>query len=173
MADRPQEDRSAERLHPNHARHVLPLSAMPARKRILVVGCGAIGGIFAAALTRVSDLVAYDNNVEHVNAIREHGLYILGADERTVPLAAVADANALAGSFDAILLLIKSKATGAVVEQLQPLLASRPLLVTLQNGMGNAEVLLTKTDSPIARGVTMDAGRYVEAGCVEHLIRGG
>lgn len=47
-----------------------------------------------------------------------------------------------------------------------------PVLVTLQNGMGNSEVLLAATRSPVARGVTMKAGRYVEPGCVEHLIHG-
>ena len=43
--------------------------------------------------------------------------------------------------------------------------------MTLQNGMGNAEVLL-ETSSPVARGVTMNAGRYVGPGCIESLIEG-
>ena len=46
------------------------------------------------------------------------------------------------------------------------------MLVTLQNGMGNAEVLLGVPDAVVVRGVTMNAGRYVEPGCVENLIEG-
>lgn len=142
-------------------------------RRILVVGCGAMGGIFAALLAGVADVVAYDANREHVGAIRTHGLRLTGPTARVQPLAATAEAAELAGQrFDAVLFLIKSSATAAALAQLQPVLASRPLLVTLQNGMGNAEALLAVADLAVARGVTTDAGRYVGPGCVEHLIRG-
>ena len=46
------------------------------------------------------------------------------------------------------------------------------MLVTLQNGMGNAEVLLSDARACVIRGVTMNAGRYVEPGCIERLIEG-
>ena len=142
-------------------------------RRILVVGCGAIGGLFAAAFARVSDVVGYDTNLDHVRAVSQHGLRIIDAGgERVVPLTVVADATALAARrFDAVLFLTKSKATGQAVAQLKPVLAERPLLVTLQNGMGNSDVLLAVPGCVVARGVTMDAGRYVGPGCVEHLLR--
>ena len=38
--------------------------------------------------------------------------------------------------------------------------------------MGNAEALLSVPNAIVLRGVTMNAGRYVEAGCVESLIEG-
>lgn len=146
---------------------------MPASRRILVVGCGAIGGIFAAALASVAEVVAYDANAEHVDAIRERGLRVTGASERVARLAATADAATLAGRrFDALLFLIKSSATVRALEQLRPTLADRPQLVTLQNGMGNSEALLAVADAPVARGVTMEAGRYAGPGHVEHVIRG-
>lgn len=146
---------------------------MPDLRRILIVGCGAIGGIFAASLAAVADVVAYDANREHVRAIRDHGLRLSGATQRVQPLVAVADpAELFERRFDAILFLIKSSATAGALAQLQPVLAHRPLLVTLQNGMGNAEVLLGLPDVAVARGVTTDAGRYVGPGSVEHLIRG-
>lgn len=146
---------------------------MAASRQILVVGCGAIGGIFAAALSAVADVMAYDANAEHVRAIRERGLQVTGASERLARLAATADAAELASRrFDAFLFLIKSSATARALEQLRPALGGHPLLVTLQNGMGNSEVLLGVADVPVARGVTTDAGRYVEPGRVEHVIRG-
>jgi 2-dehydropantoate 2-reductase len=74
--------------------------------------------------------------------------------------------------FDAVIFLIKSKMTAAALAQLRPVLAGNPALVTLQNGMGNAEVLLSVPDAVVIRGVTMNAGRYVEPGCVESLIEG-
>jgi len=33
---------------------------------ILIVGCGAIGGLFAAALSSVAKVTALDANAEHV-----------------------------------------------------------------------------------------------------------
>lgn len=146
---------------------------MPDTRRILVVGCGAIGGIFAASLAGVADVVAYDANREHVRAIRENGLRVTGATPCVQRLAAVSDAAELpAEPFDAVLFLIKSSATAQALAQLRAVLDARPLLVTLQNGMGNAEVLLGIAGAPVARGVTTDAGRYAGPGHVEHLIRG-
>ena len=75
-------------------------------------------------------------------------------------------------AFDAVIFLTKSKMTAAALAQLRPVLAGNPVLVTLQNGMGNAEVLLSVPDAVVIRGVTMNAGRYVEPGCVESLIEG-
>jgi 2-dehydropantoate 2-reductase len=145
---------------------------MAGSRRILVVGCGAIGGIFAAALSGVAEAVAYDANQDHVRAIGDRGLRVSGATERLARLAATSEAAELAGRFDALLFLIKSSATAAALRQLKAVLAHHPLLVTLQNGMGNSEALLAVPDCLVARGVTTDAGRYVGTGHVEHLIPG-
>ena len=145
---------------------------MARSRRILIVGCGAIGGIFAASLAYVAEIVAYDANEAHVRAIRERGLRVSGAAERLARIAATASAAELAGRFDALFFLIKSSATASALRQLNAVMAGRPLLVTLQNGMGNTEALLSAGDCPVARGVTTDAGRYAGPGHVEHLIRG-
>ncbi|MGE5164266.1 MAG: ketopantoate reductase family protein [Sphingobacteriales bacterium] len=140
---------------------------------ILIVGCGAIGGLFASALATVADVTAYDANDEHVRAIAAQGLRVIGKNPRTARLHATSDAAALAGaSFDAVIFLIKSKATGDALAHLRSALAGNPMLVTLQNGMGNAELLLGVPNATVVRGVTMNASRYVEPGCVENLIEG-
>jgi 2-dehydropantoate 2-reductase len=146
---------------------------MQERKSILIVGCGAIGGLFAAALDGVAQVVAYDTNAEHMLAIRENGLRVTGATARVARIRAEDNVAALAGtSFDAVFFLTKSKATPGALRALRPLLHARTVLVTLQNGMGNSEVLLECGANPVARGVCMDAGRYVGPGCVEHTIHG-
>jgi 2-dehydropantoate 2-reductase len=142
------------------------------KRNVLVVGCGAMGGIFAAALAPVCRLVAYDTNVDHVRAIQANGLHVAGANERTVRFTAVSDAAELAAPFDAVLFFTKSGATAGALDGLRRKLSGRPLLVTLQNGMGNSETLLAIPDVPVARGVTMHAGRYLGPGRVEHLISG-
>ncbi len=141
--------------------------------QILIVGCGAIGGLFAAALSSVAKVSAFDANAEHVTAINARGLRVAGKSPRTVRIDAAGDPAELKGTaFDAVIFLIKSKMTAAALAQLRPVLAGNPLLVTLQHGMGNAEVLLSVPNATVARGATMNAGRYVEPGCVECLIEG-
>ncbi|MBV8534750.1 MAG: hypothetical protein JO128_04100, partial [Alphaproteobacteria bacterium] len=123
---------------------------MTEQRRILVVGCGAIGGIFAGALAAVADVVAYDANEDHVRAIRERGLRVSGASERLARIAATTNPAELGGRFDALLFLIKSSATASALHQLNTVVAARPLLVTLQNGMGNTEALLVAGACPVA-----------------------
>lgn len=140
---------------------------------ILIVGCGAIGGLFAAALSEITKVTAYDANADHVAAIERDGLRITGKTPRLARIAAVSDAAALQGvAFDAVIFLIKSKFTAQALAQLQPRLGGKPMLVTLQNGMGNTEVLLSSPAATVVRGVTMNAGRYIGPGEIENLIEG-
>jgi 2-dehydropantoate 2-reductase len=132
-----------------------------------------MGGLFAAALSSVAKVTVFDANAEHVKAINAQGLRIIGKNQRTAHVDATADPDVLKGStFGAVIFLIKSKMTAAALALLRPVLAGSPTLVTLQNGMGNAELLLAESGRTVIRGVTMNAGRYVEPGCVESLIEG-
>ena len=141
--------------------------------KILIVGCGAIGGLFATALSKAADVTGFDANAEHVAAVKRDGLRVTGKSPRVARFAITGNVDDLRGkNFDAIFFLIKSKATAAVLAQLRPVLAGNPVLVTVQNGMGNAEVLLDVPGAIVARGATMNAGRYVEPGVVENLIEG-
>jgi 2-dehydropantoate 2-reductase len=140
---------------------------------ILIVGCGAIGGLFASALAAVAKVSAYDTNAEHVCAINAQGLRVIGKNPRVARIVATDDATTLKNiTFDAVMFFTKSKTTANALAQLRPPLAGNPMLVTLQNGMGNAEVLLGVPGAIVVRGVTMNAGRFVEPGCVENLIEG-
>jgi len=141
-------------------------------KRILVAGVGGIGGVVAARLAGQAQVVGLDIHEAHARSISEYGLAIEGASCLRAQFPCLSHAaDLLQAPFDAIVFLVKSGATAAVLHDLRPHLASRPLLVTLQNGMGNAE-LLAATGAPVARGATMSAGRLVAPGQVEHLVRG-
>jgi 2-dehydropantoate 2-reductase len=147
---------------------------MDGARSILMVGCGAMGGIFAERLSHVAPVTAYDTDAEHVAAIRADGLRVTaGGEERTGRLEAVADPAELAGRrFDAAVFLVKSGATAEALRRIRPVLHESTVLLTLQNGTGNAEQLVRVPDATVARGVTLDAGRYLGPGRVEHLIRG-
>src|SRR5260221_3417406 len=146
---------------------------MAERRRILIVGAGAIGGLYAAYLAKVADVAVLDPNRAHVDAIRKDGLKLSGRTESATKLAAFASAAEMGKHrFDAAIILVKSQATEAAFESIRPALEGRPVLVTFQNGMGNEELLMGLTDLDVAHGVSFEAARYDGPGGVHHLIHG-
>ncbi|HEY6722214.1 MAG TPA: 2-dehydropantoate 2-reductase, partial [Burkholderiales bacterium] len=142
-------------------------------KHILIVGAGAIGGLYAGYLAKVADLTVLDTNRAHVDAIRSRGLELTGRTESETKLAAFEDAKEMGPRrFDAVVFLVKSQATEAAFHSVRPVLEGRPVLVTFQNGMGNEEVLMGLCDLDIAHGVSFEAARYDGPGRVHHLVHG-
>src|SRR5439155_20285750 len=146
---------------------------MTERKHILVVGGGAIGGLYAAYLAKVADVAVLDTNRAHVQAIRQNGLRLTGCTESVTKLAGFTSAAEMGKRrFDAAIILVKSQATEAAFAAIRPALEGRPVLVTLQNGMGNEELLARISDLEVAHGVSFEAARYDGPGRVHHLIHG-
>ncbi|MSQ71482.1 MAG: ketopantoate reductase family protein [Betaproteobacteria bacterium] len=142
-------------------------------RSILVVGCGAIGGIYAAHLSRGADVVALDTNAEHVAAINREGLRLSGCTEMVARIPAITVPAAVASRrFDAVIMLVKAMLTESVFRALKPHLSGQPLMVTLQNGMGAAETLERLCDWDVAHGFSMEAGRYLGPGEIRHFIHG-
>lgn len=142
-------------------------------RSILVVGCGAIGGIFAAYLARSAEVVALDANAAHVAAINRDGLKLTGSSQMVARMSAISDpSEAARHRFDAVIILVKSMLTESVFRTLKPHLSGRPVVVTLQNGMGNAETLERLCDWDVAHGFSMEAGRCVGPGEVVHYLHG-
>jgi len=146
---------------------------MAEHKHILIVGAGAIGGLYAAYLAKVAYVAVLDTNPAHVDAIRRHGLALTGCTESVTKLAAFAHAAEMGKrKFDAVIVLVKSQTTEAAFRSFHPVLEGRPVLVTFQNGMGNEEQLMGLTDLDVAHGVSFEAARYEGPGRVHHLVHG-
>jgi 2-dehydropantoate 2-reductase len=143
------------------------------KKHILVVGAGAIGGLYAAYLAKVAEVVAFDTNPAHVEAIRRHGLILTGRTESVAKLPAFAHAAEVGmRRFDAVIILVKTQATEAAYHAIHPVLEGAPLIVTFQNGMGNEELLMRLTRLDVAHGVSFEAARYEGPGRIHHLVHG-
>src|SRR5712672_2533152 len=146
---------------------------MTERRHILIVGAGAIGGLYAAALAKAADVAVLDTNRAHVQAIRQNGLRLTGCTESVTKLEAFASAAEMGKRrFGAAIILVKSQATEAAFESIRPGLEGRPLLATFQNGMGNEELLMRLMDLDVAHGVSFEAARYDGPGRVHHLVHG-
>jgi 2-dehydropantoate 2-reductase len=139
--------------------------------RICVVGCGAVGSLFAANLAQLDDVEvwAYDLDSEHVRAINERGLRLSGAGEVVARVRATSDAAELPPC-DFGLVATKSMHTAAAVRATAHAFAAGAVC-SVQNGVGNEEAIAEHVERVI-RGTTFPAGRVVEPGHVAWDVKG-
>ncbi|HEU4450475.1 MAG TPA: 2-dehydropantoate 2-reductase [Gaiellaceae bacterium] len=139
--------------------------------RVCVVGCGAVGSLFAASLAQLEDVEvwAYDLAEDHVRAMREHGLRVSGAGELVGRVSATTDASELPPC-DFGIVATKSMHTGAALAAAAHALAGGAVC-SVQNGLGNEEAIAEHVPRVI-RGTTFPAGRIVEPGHVHWDVKG-
>jgi 2-dehydropantoate 2-reductase len=139
--------------------------------RVTIVGCGAVGSLFAANLAQLDDVEvwAFDLDREHVAAINQHGLRLSGAGEVVGKLNATTDAAELPPS-DFGIVATKCMHTAAAIEATAAAFAAGAVC-SVQNGVGNEEVLAQHVEHVI-RGTTFPAGRVVEPGHVQWDVKG-
>jgi 2-dehydropantoate 2-reductase len=140
--------------------------------RICVVGCGAVGSLFAANLARLDDVEvwAYDLNELHVNAINEQGLRLTGAgDVHSRQIRATARAGELP-QCDFGIVATKAMHTGPAAEATAHAFANGAV-ASVQNGVGNEEAIAQHVERVI-RGTTFPAGKILEPGVVQWDVKG-
>ncbi|HTO26096.1 MAG TPA: 2-dehydropantoate 2-reductase [Gaiellaceae bacterium] len=139
--------------------------------RVCIVGCGAVGSLFAAALAQLDDVEvwAYDASQPHVDAINANGLTLSGAGDVHATLRATTDAAELPPC-DFGIVATKAMHTGAAIEATAHAFAAG-CVATVQNGIGNEEVLAKHVERVI-RGTTFPAGKIIEPGRVQWDVKG-
>lgn len=140
--------------------------------KVCVVGCGAIGSLFAAHLARVDgvEVYAFDVWKDHVKAINERGLRISGAAEFTAKVRATTNVHEIPRC-DYGIVATKSLHTKAAIEQTAHLFDEHSAVCSIQNGVGNEEILAQHVKYVI-RGTTFPAGHVIEPGQVGYDISG-
>jgi 2-dehydropantoate 2-reductase len=139
--------------------------------RICVVGCGAVGSLFAANLAQLDDVEvwAYDLDLNHVDAINERGLRLSGAGELVGQLRATTEPGELPAC-DFGIVATKAMHTSSAIEAAAGALESAAV-ASVQNGVGNEEAIAEHVEKVI-RGTTFPAGRVVEPGHVQWDVKG-
>jgi 2-dehydropantoate 2-reductase len=109
--------------------------------RIGVVGSGAIGSYYGGKLAAAGQDVHFLMRGD-LSEIRQHGLHIVGDGEdlRIQPINCYNSTGEM-GPCDLVLIALKTISNSVLPELLPPLLHERTLLLTLQNGLGNEELL--------------------------------
>jgi 2-dehydropantoate 2-reductase len=139
--------------------------------RVCVVGCGAVGPLFAASLAQLDDVEvwAYDLDAEHVRAIAEHGLRLSGAGELVGRPHATTDASELPPC-ELGIVATKSMHTDAAIGAAAHAFVNGAVC-SVQNGIGNEETIAEHVPRVI-RGTTFPAGRIVAPGHVQWDVKG-
>jgi 2-dehydropantoate 2-reductase len=139
--------------------------------RVCIVGCGAVGSIFAANLAQLDDVEvwAYDLAQQHVDAINANGLRLSGAGEVVGSVRATSDAGELPAC-DFGIVATKAMHTEPAIAATAHAFADGAVC-SVQNGIGNEETLAGRV-SRVIRGTTFPAGRIVEPGHVQWDVKG-
>lgn len=140
--------------------------------RICIVGCGAVGSLFAAHLAKAgeAEIWAYDVWKDHTDAIRRNGLKLSGAAEFTVKVNATSDPKELPRC-DYGIVATKAIHTRHAIEQTAHAFGDTSAVCSVQNGVGNEEILAEHVKYVI-RGTTFPAGHPIAPGHIGYDIKG-
>lgn len=142
--------------------------------RFGIVGAGAMGSLFGGILAAAgADVALLDIDEAHVGAIRAAGLRIdRGEGTQTVPVAATTDAADI-GPVDVLILFCKHLSTDAALTGARPMIGDRTVVWTLQNGIGNVDIILGHVPADrVAKGFTSATGTLDGPGRVSTNFRG-
>jgi 2-dehydropantoate 2-reductase len=140
--------------------------------KIAVMGAGAVGCYFGGMLARAGHSVVLIGRPQHVEAIRRDGLFIeTKAFQAHVPMPATTDASGV-GDAQLVLCCVKSTDTESAAADMAPHLAPDALVLSMQNGVDNAERLQAALGHAVAPAVVYVAAAMAGPGHVKHHGRG-
>ncbi len=125
-------------------------------KRICVVGCGAIGSLYAAHLARVADVHAFVRRSEHAEILNRNGLRVSGTHEFAVHLRATSNPSELP-DFDLGIVATKAAQTEDAFAPVGRLF-DHGAVISAQNGLGGEEILARHTRGFVIRATTFMSG---------------
>lgn len=138
--------------------------------QIAIIGTGALASLFAARLRDLADIVMVGSWQAQIEAVQENGLTLIEINGRSAshPLTITNNPHSVS-PVDVAVVLVKSYQTETAVSRIRPLLAPNGLVVTLQNGVGNAEILRQGLDTEaVTVGITSLGATMEEPGIVRH-----
>lgn len=140
--------------------------------KIAVMGAGAVGCYYGAMLARAGHDVTLIGRETHVAAMNRDGLLLdFGSSQEFVRVTGDTDAAGVAGS-DMVLFCVKSTDTVDAGEQIKPFISPDTIVLSLQNGVDNAERLGAVLGQPVIPVVVYVATSMGGAGHVKHHGRG-
>ncbi len=141
---------------------------------IAVIGAGAMGSLFGALLAEAGERVTLlDIRRDHVDAVNAGGIDVeTAASRRNVRVKATVDPDSV-GAVDLSIVFVKSTQTAAAAQTAARLSGRSSPVLTLQNGMGNADALAeTLNPSRVIAGTTSHGATFLGPGAIRHAGAG-
>ena len=139
---------------------------------VAVVGAGAVGCYYGFLLAKAGHAVTLIGRPALVEAVRSDGLVLeSAAGVGSAPVQATADGNGVAGA-DLVLVCVKSGDTEAAGAMIAPHLGRSATILSLQNGVDNAERLAAFLGRPVVPVAVYVATAMAGPGRVRHNGRG-
>ncbi len=142
--------------------------------KITIIGSGAMGSLFGALLTESGEnVLLLDIWQEHIDAINNKGLGVeVEGATRFVKIRAEYNIDPTNKS-DLIIIFVKSTQTSKAAEIAKKLMGDNTLVLTLQNGMGNADTIAEIIDpDKVVAGTTAHGATMIGPGLVRHAGKG-
>ena len=142
-------------------------------KKVLVVGCGAIGSLFAAHLAKGGEVevYAFDVSQPHIDAINRNGLRLSGAADLHASIAKASSDPEQLPVCDYGVVATKAIHTASAMKAAAGCFDANSAVCSVQNGVGNEE-LIAEHVNYVIRGTTFPAGHVIEPGHVGFDIKG-
>jgi|SRR5580692_9681578 2-dehydropantoate 2-reductase len=140
--------------------------------RVAVVGAGAVGGYFGGMLARAGAPVVMIGRRTFVEAVKASGLSLDTVHFRETMHPEVSEELSAVVDADVVLFSVKSTDTAAVSKELSKYLAPQAIVVSLQNGVNNAEEIYAASGIQALPAVVYVAAAMPSPGQVKHLGRG-
>ena len=140
--------------------------------RIAVVGAGAVGGYFGGLFAHAGAPIVFIGRKHFADAVNAKGLVVdkLQGQDRikvnaTIDMSAISDCSL-------ILFCVKANDTSAAATQMAPFVRPDATVISLQNGVDNAERVRAATNVVVVPAAVYVAVSVPESGRVKHLARG-
>jgi 2-dehydropantoate 2-reductase len=139
-----------------------------------VIGAGNLGSVYGGNLARIGEQVTFiDIWQEHIQRIREQGLEVSNKNGAyTVRAGATTDPRE-APQADVAIICVNAYSTSAAAETAALVLKKSGYVLTLQNGVGNIEILIDRLGADrVMAGLSFHSGDIQSPGRVSHTNSG-
>jgi len=142
--------------------------------KIVIVGPGAMGCLLAVLKSKARQEVwLLDKDRERAAKLNTCGISLEGlSGAMRLPVKASVDAKEI-GSADLVVICVKSYDTREAIMRAKPLISQNTRVLTLQNGIGNIEIISEVVGfDRVIGGVTSHGATLLEDGVVRHAGKG-
>ena len=139
--------------------------------KIVIVGPGAMGCLIAASIAHrtKNEVYLFDKDASRAKALNEEGISVKGISGSYKARVKVAFPGSAIGPSDLVIICTKSYSTEEACKGIKDLVGDKTLIMTLQNGIGNVQIIADHFgEDVVLGGVTNHGATLISAGHVRH-----